>query len=469
MKVRIGLETHVQLNTQSKAFCGCRNPANLKSEPEPNTLVCDTCLGLPGSKPRANRAMLEDAIRVAQALSCSVAGETYFSRKTYFYPDMNKNFQITQYEIPLASNGHLLLGSKRIRIRRVHMEEDPSRIVHVGGLGGKHTLLDYNRAGIPLVEIVTEPDFSSPEEARDFLQKLSTILEYLGVYDSLSRAVFKSDANISLSGGKRVEVKNITGTREIEQALKFEIFRQHNLIKRGGKVVQTTRTWDPDTGTTKELRTKETEEDYGYVMEPDLTVLRITRDRLSGIKRTLPELPDQKHARFVRSFGLQPKVAEALVSELDLANLFEEVSGKVDPKLASTWIAGYLKKTLNWHNLRFSQTSIKPSWITDLLKLFHSGKITDRNAEQVIRIMVEQGGSPSQIITKENLARQEADSGVEDTVKAILDKNPGAVRDYKSGEVKALHFLIGLVMRETRGQVDANDVRKLLLRLIKGL
>jgi aspartyl-tRNA(Asn)/glutamyl-tRNA(Gln) amidotransferase subunit B len=468
MKVMIGLETHVQLNTRSKSFCGCMNPVNLREEPEPNTLVCDTCLGLPGSKPRANKEMIVDAIKISQALNCRIAGETYFSRKTYFYPDMGKNFQITQYEVPLASGGHVLLsGSKRIRIRRVHMEEDPSKIIHVGGLGGKHTLLDYNRAGIPLVEIVTEPDFSSPEEAREFLQKLTTIMEYLGVYDSASRAVLKSDANISLGGGKRVEVKNITGTREIEHALKFEIFRQLNLIKRGGKVVQSTRTWDPDTGTTRELRTKETEEDYGYIFEPDLTRITIGRDQLAGIRKGLPELPDQKHARFVRSFGMHPKLAETLVSELDLANLFEDVAKRVDPKIASSWIAGYLKKTLNYNDVRFRESGIRKEWITQLLKLFISGGITDRNAELVIRRMVEDKTGPETVIKRHGLGRREAGSDAEDAVKAILSRNPQAVRDYRSGGEKALHFLVGLAMKETGGRIDANDIRKLILRLMK--
>lgn len=467
MKVKIGLECHVQLNTLSKAFCGCRNPVNLRDEPEPNTLVCDTCFGLPGSKPRTNRAMVDSAIKVAQALNCKIAPETYFSRKTYFYPDMSKNFQITQYEIPIASEGHVLVGKKKIRITRVHMEEDPSKIVHVGGLGGKGTLLDYNRAGIPLIEIVTEPDFTSPEEAREFLQKLTTIMEYLGVYDSASRAVLKSDANISLSGGKRIEIKNITGTKETEQALKFEIFRQSNMLKRGGKIVQATRTWDPDTGTTKQLRTKETEEDYGYITEPDLTSLTITREHISSIRKTLPELPDEKLARFVRSYKLHPKMAEALVLELDLANLFEETSKKIDPSVASSWIAGYLKKSLNYRDLRLSQTGIKASELVKLLKLFSSGKITDRNAEQVIRIMVEKGGSPDDIISKNKLARQKADSKVERAISAVLKRNPQAVRDFKSGEEKALHYLVGLVMKETRGQVDANDARKLLLKLLK--
>jgi aspartyl-tRNA(Asn)/glutamyl-tRNA(Gln) amidotransferase subunit B len=413
--------------------------------------------------------MVEQAIKVALALSCSIASETYFSRKTYFYPDMSKNFQITQYEVPLAQEGTLQLGKKKVRITRVHMEEDPSKIVHVGGLGGKHTLLDYNRAGIPLIEIVTEPDFSSPEEARDFLQKLASILEYLGVYDPFSRAVFKSDANISLSGGKRVEVKNITGTKEIEQALKFEMFRQQNIIKRGGKVQQATRTWDPDTGTTKELRAKETEEDYGYIFEPDLTMLTIPKETISSIKKSLPELPDQKQSRFVKHFKIQPMVAEALVSELDLANLFEEVSKRIDPKLASTWIAGYLKKTLNYHDLRFRDSGLKPEWITYLLRIVHKSQLTDRNAELVIRGMVEDKRDPETVMKKRKIGKRLTLKGPElqDSIGRVLKKNPQAVKDFRSGEKKALHFLIGLAMRETQGQLDANDIRKLILKLLK--
>ncbi len=470
MKIKIGLETHVQLNTLSKAFCGCRNPAGLHDEPEPNTLVCETCLGLPGSKPMANRAMLEYAIKVALALNCSIARETFFSRKTYFYPDMSKNFQITQYEVPLASNGHVFIGGKKIRITRVHMEEDPSKIIHIGGLGGKYTLLDYNRAGIPLIEIVTEPDFSAPSEAREFLQKLTTILEYLGVYDPSSRAVIKSDANISLDGGKRVEVKNITGTRETEHALNFEIFRQRNLLRRGGKAIQSTRAWDPDTKTTRELRIKETEDDYGYIMEPDLTMLTISRDQTNKIKNTLPELPDQKHSRFIKQFGMQPKVSEALVSELDLANLFEHVASKSNPRLASTWIAGYLKKTLNYNGLRFSDSGLKGEWITRLLRMLERGELTDRNAELVIRGMVDDKTDPETAMKKQCIGKKLKKILTDDIslkIDGVLKKNPNAVRDYKSGRDNALHFLVGLAMRETRGQVDANDIRKLLLKQIK--
>ncbi len=493
MRVKIGLECHVQLNSKSKMFCGCRNPVNLAEEPEPNTLLCETCLGLPGSKPRANRAVVEMALKVAVALNCAIARETFFSRKTYFYPDMSKNFQITQYEVPIAKDGHVISSGRKVRIRRVHMEEDPSKIVHVGGLGGRYTLLDYNRAGIPLIEIVTEPDFSSPAEARLFLQKLASILEYLGVYDSSSKAVIKSDANVSLSGGKRVEVKNITGTKEIEQALNYEITRQRSVIKRGGKIVQSTRMWNPDTGVTKEMRTKETEEDYGYIMETDLTKIEVTKNKITDIKKKSPELPDQKYSRFIKRFHIKPKVAEALVSELDLANLFEQAARKVDPKLASIWIAGYLKKTLNYNNLRFRDSGLKSEWIIEWLKSIKKGEFTDRNAELLIRKMVDDKKDPEttrkkygigkrfSIVLTEGISIRDsvkrkriktftADAvivtEIECKIRKILEGNSKAVNDYKSGEEKALHFLVGLVMRETGGQVDANIAKKIILKII---
>ncbi len=463
-KVRIGLETHIQLNSQSKIFCGCRNPVNLSEEPEPNSLTCETCLGFPGSKPRTNRAVIEMAVRLALVLNARLARETFFSRKTYFYPDMSKNFQITQYEIPIASGGFLEVSGRKIRIKRIHMEEDPARIVHVGGFGGKYTLIDYNRSGIPLLEVVTEPDFSTPGEAREYLQRLETILEYLGIYDSASRAVIKSDANISLEGGARIEVKNITGTREVEQALKYEIVRQQNLVRRGVKVERETRLWNPEMAATQGMRGKEEEAEYGYIFEPDLT--RITRDlyNAENIKKQLPELPDQKMKRFVKQYRLPEKVAESIVSELDLANLFEDVSKKVGPKTAGTWIAGYLKKTLNWHNLRFRQSGMKKEWIISLLRKFEAGRITDRNAEMVIRKMVEEKKPPRVLIKKYGFGKAKLD--LDKIVKTVLNNNRRAAEDYKKGEKKALHFLVGQVMRETRGRADARDIKKAILRQI---
>ena len=258
-KIMIGLETHVQLNTRTKLFCGCALEGVASAEP--NTRTCDTCLGLPGSKPRTNAAALEKAIRIALALNCDIPKETYFSRKSYFYPDMSKNYQITQYEVPLAKNGSIRVGDKAIGIRRINVEEDPAKLGHVGGLANaKYVLVDYNRSGIPLCEIVTEPHFTSPQEARAYLQKLEAILEYLGVYVS-GEGTLKSDANISLDGGNRVEVKNVTGFKEVEKALAYEITRQRASLRRGARIEQETRAWDAELNVTRSKRKKEFEED----------------------------------------------------------------------------------------------------------------------------------------------------------------------------------------------------------------
>lgn len=463
MKVMIGLETHVQLNTESKLFCGCKNPATLEMEPEPNTLTCVTCLGFPGSKPRVNEQAIEKAIHVALALNCSFSKEMFFSRKTYFYPDMSKNFQITQYEIPLAQEGALVSG-KKIRIRRVHVEEDPARLVHQGGLGGK-TLVDYNRSGTPLIEIVTEPDFSSPKEARLYLQKLTLILEYLGLYNPDSKAVIKSDANISLKGGNRVEVKNITGDKEVEAALSYEIIRQQNVLRKGQAVARETRGWNPELGITQELRGKEVEEQYGYIFEPDLTRIELGEEAIRKIKRAIPELPDQRFRRFVDDYGLQQKIAESIVSDIGLAGLFENAAKTIDPKLAGSWIAGYLKKTLNYNEVTFRESGIEEEWIVSLLKLFREGKLTDRNGEMTIRKIVEEKKPPETIVKKYGFLSEGID--VERIVKKIVSGNKKAVDDYKKGEQKALHFLVGLGMKETKGRVDANELRKAILKMMK--
>ncbi len=462
MKIQIGLETHVQLSTKSKLFCGCANPIFIK-EPTPNTLICPTCFGMPGSKPVLNEKVLEQGVRIALALNCKLASSMWFSRKTYFYPDMSKNFQITQYEAPLAINGFLNIG-KKVRIRRIHIEEDPARLVHVGGLGGRHVLVDYNRAGIPLVEIVTEPDLASPEEARAFISKLITILEYLGIYDPATYAVIKTDANISIDGGPRIEVKNITGAKEIEDALKYEIVRQKTLLEKGSRPIRETRAWNPDMGVTESLRGKEEEEEYGYIFEPDLTEIELAESYVNRLKSTLPELPDKKLARFQKQYKISAKLIESLVSDVEIAELFEQAAKKVDPKLAASWIAGYVKKTLNWYGLRWSQTGSKAEWIIYLLKEVEKGNITDRNAELTIRKMVEERIHPSQIIRKYNFAKAELD--LDKMVKDVLALNKKAVSDYRAGQTKALEYLVGQVIKQSGGRADPNDIRKAILKAL---
>jgi aspartyl-tRNA(Asn)/glutamyl-tRNA(Gln) amidotransferase subunit B len=460
MKIKIGLETHVQLNTKSKLFCSCANPVFIK-EPAPNSLICPTCLGMPGSKPVLNEKAIEQAVKIAIALKCKIAKLMWFSRKTYFYPDMSKNFQITQYEAPLATNGLLDIGGKKIRIKRIHIEEDPAKLLHIGGLGGKYVLVDYNRSGIPLVEIVTEPDLSSPEEARNFISKLTTILEYLGIYNPNTYAVIKTDTNVSIENGPRIEIKNITGAKEISDALKYEIVRQKTLLEKG-ELKRETRSWNPDLGVTESLRAKEEEEEYGYIFEPDLTVIEISKDYLNKI--VLPELPDQKCARFKRQYKISSKLIEALISELDIAELFEYVAKKIESKLAASWIAGYLKKTLNWYGLRWSQTNLKAEWILYLLREIEKGSITDRNAEMTIRKMIEERTHPAEIIKKYNFSKIQFN--LDKIVRDVIAVNKKCIDDYKTGKVKALEYLVGQVIKKTEGRADPKDIRKAILKAL---
>lgn len=473
IEMKIGLETHVQLNSATKMFCGCKNAVQLKDEAPPNTLTCPICLGLPGSKPSANRRAFELAIKVSTALGCRIAKETFFSRKTYFYPDMAKNFQITQYEVPLAKKGMIEMegetGKKHIRIRRIHMEEDPAKLVHVGGTGsdGKYVLVDYNRSGIPLVEIVTEPDFRSPKEARLYLNKLANILEYLGVYDAASEAAIKTDANISIAGGERVEVKNISGAKEIERALSFEYLRQKNVLARGGKIIQETRAWDDVSGTTKPLRKKETEEEYGYIFEPDLPKLEVSEPLKKSIASEIPELPDAKRKRLIKQYKISEKTAESLVSSIDLANLFEETAKKVKVEIAAAWVSERLMKTLNYNNLTWKSSGLKPGWVIELLSMFEAGKYSDDAAEQILWKMVDDRLPPLQAAEKHGLSEINRSLDVGKIIAEILFRNPKAAEDYKKGEEKALNFLVGQLMRETKGAVDAKSAREKILKALK--
>ncbi len=471
----IGLETHVQLSTRTKLFCGCKNPVTIPPdrEPAPNSLVCETCLGMPGSKPRTNRAAIEQALRVALALNCEIEQEFFFSRKTYFYPDMSKNYQITQYEVPLARNGWIEIGErenkKRIRIARIHLEEDPARLVHIGSLEGRYTLVDYNRAGTPLIEIVTMPDLSSPEEAREYIEKLSQVLEYLGVYSPETGAVIKSDANISYKGNERVEIKNITGGKEVERALKYEAIRQKNLVENGEKIVRETRMWNPELGVTKSMRTKETEEDYGYIFEPDLPRVVLSRDYITKQKQEIPELPDEKRERFKKEYGIKEADVLKLTADRETADLFEHAVKEqgISVKTAVTWIGGVLRKTLNYHEVSYPGSGIRDEWMIKLMKKIESGEWTDHIGETVLREMFKQKRDPEEIAREMGLRKIESEDDVKQVVKTVLEEQKGAVHDYKRGEERALHYLVGQVMRKTRGQVDAKKARQVILELLQ--
>jgi len=457
--VKIGLEVHVQLNTNTKLFCGCPN----KFTNEPNTNVCEICMGFPGSKPRLNKKAFEYAIRIGLALNCKFPEEMFFSRKSYFYPDMPKNFQITQYEVPLGKNGYLDSGEKKIGITRVHMEEDPSRIVHIGSITkAKYILVDDNRSGTPLCEIVTDPDFTSPKEARIFLQKLSSILEYLGVYDSSIEGSMRVDSNISVAE-TRVEIKNISGFKDVEKALNYEIIRQNNVLRRNGKIERETRGWDAGSGVTRSLRSKEQEEEYGYIFEPDLTRITLDRKMIGKIKSGLPELADEKVRRYEK-MGIQKDLALAITSEPDLAEMFEEVIKKADAKLTAIWFGGELKKTLNFSNLRIKDTGIKPEHLIKLLKMIDEENITVKSAEIMMREMVKNPRDPETMTT--NMERIHDEEVLSAMAKEVMSENVRAILDYKAGKEEAFHFLVGQIMRKTKGRGDPETVRKVLRKLL---
>src|SRR5512133_2738044 len=415
-QVIVGLEVHCQLDTKSKLFCGCST--DYRSD-GPNTHVCPICLGLPGAMPAINKRAIEYAMKVAKALNCGILEESEFSRKNYFYPDLDKAYQITQYDKPLAEGGYLEIesdegGEKKIRITRVHVEEDPGRLVHMGNVErGKYSLVDYNRAGIPLIEIVSEPDMRSPKEARKFLNKLRATLEYLSVFDSEKEGSIRVDANISIRGNERVEVKNITSYKGVEKALTFEVTRQKNLIRRGQKIERETRHYLEARGVTSAGRSKEQEHDYRYFPEPDLRPLRV-RSWVDGI--VLPELPDARRGRFMEEYGCSLNHARTLTGELRLANCFEKVVASdksgLSP-LASTWIADTLIGELNYRDMSLDR--IEPAPMTGLVQLLKAGTITDKSGVEVLRVMLDQrhkgeaAETPDAIVHRLNLAKAAGD------------------------------------------------------------
>ena len=468
-QVIVGLEVHCQLDTKSKLFCGCST--DYRSD-GPNTHVCEVCLGLPGSMPVLNKAAIEYAMRVAKALNCEVLDESEFSRKNYFYPDLDKAYQITQYDKPLAEKGSLEIdgddGEKKVRITRIHVEEDPGRLVHMGNAErGRYSLVDYNRAGIPLIEIVTEPDMRSPKEARKFLNKLRATLEYLGVFDSEKEGSLRVDANISIVGSERVEVKNITSYKGVEKALTFEVTRQKNLIRRGLKVDRETRHFLEARGITQSARSKEQEHDYRYFPEPDLRPLRV-KSWVSGV--VLPELPDARRERFISQYGCSPNHARTLTGELRLANFFESVVAP-DPAgfslVAATWVADTLIGELNYRSMSIDR--LEPQAFTGLLRLIRAGTITDKNGIEVLRIMLDQQlkGEPAEsadaIVARLHLAKSFGDdNALRAAINEALMENPKAVADYRSGKAGACNFIVGQVMKKTRGRADPAELNRLL-------
>ena len=475
-QVCIGLEVHVQLTSlKTKLFCSCSSDYKGK---DPNSLVCPVCLGMPGSLPVLNEKSVEYAVMAALALNCEVSERMFFFRKNYYYPDLPKNFQISQYDkaggVPLAINGYLeidvIKNRKKIRIGRVHLEEDPGRLIHQGAIDtSPYTLVDYNRSGIALMEIVTEPDLSSPKEARIFLQKLRSILEHLGIFSGKLEGSMRCDANISLTGGTRVEVKNISSFKEVERALGFEIMRQKNLVKKGLAVKLETRHWDETRRVTISLRTKEEEHDYRYFPEPDLVPIVITEDFIEKVKLDMPELPEARIQRFVNSYSLPRYDAEVLVSDKALADFFEEAIKLIDrPKDISNWMMGDLLRNLNENNLELTETKLSPKHLVEMIKLIEEGVISGKIGKRVLPEMVLTGKHPSQIIEEKALMKISSQDVIRDIVEKVFAVNPECVEDALTDE-NAVNFLVGQLMRATKGKADPKLANQLIQEKLDSL
>ncbi len=465
----IGLEVHVELATESKMFCGCRNAFGA----QPNSNVCPVCLGFPGSLPVINRRAVEFLCKTGLALGCAVAAHSKFDRKNYFYPDMPKNYQISQYDMPLTTGGLVQLPSgKRVRLNRIHLEEDTGKNTHAGGSIARsaYTLVDFNRAGVPLMEVVTEPDIDSPEEAQAYLAELKAVLSYIGVSDvKMHEGSLRCDANVSVREagatelGTKAEIKNLNSFKMVGQALTFEIERMKECLRTGTRIVQETRGWDEATGTTRSLRSKEYAHDYRYFPDPDLVPLTLEPAMLERWRAELPELPAAKRERYVRDFGLPPYDAGVLTEEQATAVFFEAVAAASgDAKQAANWMMGDVRRCLHEHELTIAQTPMKPEQLAALITLVKNGAISGKAAKEVCDVVVAQGRAPEDVVKERGLAQTSDTSAIAGFVDAAIAANADSVASYKAGKEKALEFLVGQVMKLSRGKANVDMVRSLL-------
>lgn len=458
----IGLEIHVELNTKTKLFCSCATSGN----DEPNSRVCPICLGHPGSRPVLNKKALDYAIKLGLALGCKFSKELVFSRKSYFYPDMSKNFQTTQFEDPIGKMGKLKLKSgKTINITRIHIEEDPASITYPGTMNNSsYSYIDYNRSGNPLIEIVTEPDITTPQEARDFLNQLINLLSYLEIFD-LNEGIIKADANISIreSDYTRVEVKNISGFKDIEKALEYEIKRHKKVISKGQKIVMQTRGWDAQNQITFLMRTKETEADYGYIIEPDLSIIDITNDMLKESKKSLVELPENKFEKYINVYKIDPIDARVIVSDKQIADLYEEIIEKnIDKQLAAKWMKSGVLRVLNYTKKTLKESPFDKGEIIELLNLIESKTISEVVAQKIMENLSEKKFSPKEYVKENNLSQINNDDEIERHVVEVINNNQKAVKDYKDGGQKSFNFLFGQIMRQSKGKASPDTVKKIL-------
>ncbi|PTM56490.1 Asp-tRNA(Asn)/Glu-tRNA(Gln) amidotransferase subunit GatB [Desmospora activa] len=464
----IGLEVHAELSTQTKIFCGCSTEFGAP----PNTHTCPVCLGHPGVLPVLNKQAVDFAMKAALALNCEIAATSKFDRKNYFYPDLPKAYQISQYDQPIGQNGWLEIEvngeKKRIGITRVHLEEDAGKLNH-SDYGGD-SLVDYNRVGVPLIEIVSEPDMRSPEEGRAYLEKLKQILQYTGVSDvKMEEGSLRCDANISLRPagtkpfGTKTEMKNLNSFRNVERALVYEEKRQAEVLAQGGTIVQQTLRWLEDQNQTKVMRSKEEAHDYRYFPEPDLVQLHIDAAWRERVKDSLPELPDARKARYRSDFGLSDYDANLLTATPTIAAFYEETVGAdAEPKAAANWISGELLGYLNTENKELEETAIQPSALAAMIRLIGEGIISNTIGKKVFKELVEKGGDPKRIVEEKGWVQISDEGKLKAIVTEVLEANPQSIADLKNGKDRALGFLVGQVMKATKGKANPKLVNQLI-------
>jgi len=470
----IGLEVHVELHTKSKIFCGCSTSFGAP----PNTHTCPVCLGHPGVLPVLNRQAVEYAMKAAMAINCEVAEWCKFDRKNYFYPDSPKAYQISQYDQPIGQNGWIDIEvngkTKRIGITRLHLEEDAGKLTHIdGGLG---SLVDLNRVGTPLVEIVSEPDIRSPEEAKAYLEKLRAIMQYCDVSDvKMEEGSLRCDANISIRPygqekfGTRAELKNMNSFRGVQRGLEYEELRQADILDGGGEVVQETRRWDENQGKTFSMRGKEEAHDYRYFPDPDLVRLHIDDEWKTRVRASIPELPDARQARYIEKYGLSSYDAGVLTASMKLADFFEEsLEHTSDAKASANWIMGDLLGYLNANNLELDAVQITGQGLGEMIQLIEKGTISTKIAKTVFKGMLETGKSPQKIVEEQGLVQISDEGAILAIVDSVIAANPQSVEDFRGGKDKAIGFLVGQIMKETKGKANPGLVNKLLMDQLKG-
>jgi len=473
-EVVIGLEVHAQLKTKTKIFCSC--PINFGADP--NTNVCPVCLGMPGVLPVLNKQVVAYAIKTGLSLNCGIAKHCKFDRKQYFYPDLPKNFQISQYDQPICKNGFLEVNNKKIGIERIHMEEDAGKLVHAGSdrlHGSDYSLVDYNRTGTPLLEIVSKPDLRSADEAREYAQALRSILRYIDVCDgNLEEGSMRCDVNVSLrpegsqTYGTRCEVKNVNSFRSLIRAVQTEIERQTEILDSGGKVIQETRLFDESSGKTISMRSKEEAHDYRYFPEPDLVPLEIDDDWIKDIKETIPELPYQKRVRYPKDYGLNDEDMRQLIEDRNTAEFYEAaVRVGAHPKKAANWLIGPVTAHLKEHKTDIISCCMTPKQFADMLVLIEKGIINETIAKsEIIEELLTQGIDPEEIINQKGLAQITDTGELEKIVKDILDNNSEQVKQLKEGKEKVRGFLVGQVMKKTSGKASPQIVNQLISKLL---